>query len=132
MGCDAEVEVLALVPRPMQGYMEELEAASPGTLKRVASIEELAHSAVEKVYAVTLIPATGFSSEEWWSLWGCINGMEPRPSLLVYALRSDFEMWTSVLDSGGYDVIVAPFTAEKLRRAIQAAAAEFVRKREET
>ena len=132
MGCDAEVEVLALDPRPMQGYMEELEVASPGNLRSVASIEELALASVEKLYAVTLIPATGFSSEEWWSLWGCINGMEPRPSLLVYALRSDFEMWSSVLDSGGYDVIVAPFTAEKLRRAIQAAAAEFVRKREET
>jgi len=34
-------------------------------------------------------------------------------------------MWTSVLDAGGFDVIVAPFTKEKLRAAISAAIGDF-------
>jgi hypothetical protein len=127
MNGDATDHVLAFIPQRMQAYMEELEAAVPGTLNRVASIEELVEASGEQFSAVVLIPATGFTSEQWWSVWGCVNAMEPRPSILVYAFRSDFEMWASVLDSGGYDVIVAPFTEDKLRRAIHAAAAEFAR-----
>jgi FixJ family two-component response regulator len=127
MSDHAQGNVLAFVPHEMRKHMKELEAATPGHLKRVSSIEELIHSSAEDLYAVVLIPATGFTSEQWWSVWGCVNTMEPRPSILVYAVRSDFEMWSSVLESGGYDVVVTPFTAEKLRHAIEAAAAEFVR-----
>jgi hypothetical protein len=127
MSDDAVANTMALVPHRMQAYMEELEVAAPGYLRCFTSVEELVHDSTEKLYAVALIPATGFSPEEWWSIWGFLNDMEPRPSILVYALRSDFEMWSSVLDSGGFDVIVAPFTAMKLRMAITSAAAEFLR-----
>jgi len=121
--------ILALVPYEMRDSMQALESTAAGDMKQVSSIEELIDSSVEGIYAVALIPATGFTSKQWWSVWGCVHGMEPRPSILVYALQGDFELWSSVLDSGGYDVVVAPFTAEKLSRAIAAAAAEFLRQR---
>jgi len=120
-------DVLAFVPKEMQDVMRELEAAVPCHLRRAGSIEELAGLAAEESYSVVLLPATGFTTEQWWSIWGRVQAMAPRPSILVYALRSDFELWSSVLDSGGYDVVVAPFSAEKLERAVRAAAAEFLR-----
>lgn len=128
MSGDAAAVTLALVPRGMQPYMGELEAATPGSLRRCATVQELVDESAESLYAVALIPSAGFSPEEWWSLWGYLHTMEPRPSILVYALRSDFEMWTAVLEAGGFDVVVAPFTAEKLRKAIASASAEFLRR----
>ena len=124
---DGNEAVLALVPPRMQDYLSELEAADEGNLRRASSIAEFISASAEQSFAVTLIPATGFASEEWWSIWGCLNTMELRPSILVYALQSDFEMWSSVLNSGGYDVIVAPFTAIKLRDAIRDAVLHFKR-----
>jgi len=107
--------------------MRELELATSANLKRVSSIEELLQASLDQIFAVVIIPAADLPAEHWWSVWGCVNEMVPRPSILVYALRSDFQMWASVLESGGYDVIVAPFTVDKLGRAITAAAAEFTR-----
>lgn len=128
MGDVAEGAILALVPHRMKFYLEALEAAAPCSLKQVSSIEEFVHISGEQSYEVILIPARGFTSEQWWSLWGSVNSMEPHPSILVYAIRSDFEMWSSVLEAGGYDVIVAPFTETKLRFALQSAAQEFAHK----
>lgn len=133
MSDDAAANTLALIPHGMQVYMEELEAAAPGSLKQYATVENLVHhsggEAGEPLYSVALIPAAGLSPEEWWTLWGFLQNMDPRPSILVYALRSDFGMWSSVLDSGGFDVILAPFTANKLRHAIFSASAEFHRRK---
>ncbi len=37
---------------------------------------------------------------------------------LVYARVATFQLWSGVLESGGYDVIVEPLTDEKLRQAL--------------
>lgn len=129
MSNDAEGLILALVPPAMMLHLKALAAAAPLQLTQIGSIEELAQLAPEATYEVVLIPASGFTSEQWWPLWGSISSMEPRPSILVYALHSDFEMWSSVLEAGGYDVIVAPFTEEKLRAALRSAAGEFARRK---
>lgn len=121
----AAVPTLALVPPGMQTLMEELQLAVPTGLKKCATVEEIVHGKPESFYAVALIPSGSLPPEQWWNLWGYLQAMEPRPSVLVYAIRSDFEMWTSVLDAGGFDVIVAPFTKEKLRAAISAAIGDF-------
>jgi DNA-binding NtrC family response regulator len=122
---DGSEDVLALVPVQMQEYLHELEVAGEGNIRRATSIAEFDSASAEQSFAVALIPATGFAPEEWWSIWGRLNMMEPPPSILVYALHSDFEMWSSVLNAGGFDIIVAPFTAAKLRDGIQAALLHF-------
>jgi FixJ family two-component response regulator len=54
-----------------------------------------------------------------------ITTLDPRPSILVYTLESDFSMWSGLLEAGAFDVLVAPFTQAKLTEAIEAAAQEF-------
>lgn len=125
---DAAINILAFVHPPMQSYMEELETVIRQNLIRVTSIEHLHRLPAEQSFAVALIPASDLTSEQWWSLWGSLTVMEPRPCILVYALRSDFEMWASVLEAGCHDMILAPFTAEKLRAAIESASDEFHRR----
>jgi FixJ family two-component response regulator len=124
MGQDASATILALVPLSMEADMEALPAAVGAGLKRVTSSAEFMEACVETTYAVVLLPASDFELKQWWSIWGCVYSMERRPAILVYTIHGDFGMWSSLLDAGVYDLIVAPFTEEKLRLSFQEAASQ--------
>jgi FixJ family two-component response regulator len=117
-------DVLALIPRNMQRDMRHLVNAVAGVLTICGSADDFAQSSRQKVYAVAIIPAS-LPAHDWWTLWGMLATMEPQPSILVYTLSSDFPMWSGVLEAGGFDVLVAPFTEANLRRAIDSAADYF-------
>jgi FixJ family two-component response regulator len=122
--------VLALVPYGMQEAMRCLQEAAGSSLSACVSTDELSEKSLEDTFAVALVPAGALPPEEWWSLWGLVTSMEPRPSILVYAEKSDFSMWAGALDAGAFDLLVAPFTVEKLREAILSAAADFAQRSE--
>jgi FixJ family two-component response regulator len=117
-------DVLALIPRDVQRNMRHLVNAVSGVLTICGSADDFAQHSRQKVYAVALIPAS-LPAHEWWILWGLLVTMEPQPSILVYTLSSDFPMWSGVLEAGGFDVLVAPFTEANLRKAIESAANYF-------
>jgi FixJ family two-component response regulator len=117
-------DVLALIPSDMQQNMRHLGNAVIGVLTICGNTEDFAQHARQKIYAVALIPAS-LPTHEWWNLWGLLSTMEPQPSILVYTLTSDFPMWSGVLEAGGFDVLVAPFTEEHLRRAVESASNYF-------
>jgi DNA-binding NtrC family response regulator len=76
------------------------------------------------VFHVILLPAA-VPEMDWWTIWGELASLTPRPAILVYAPSASFSLWSDVLDAGGYDVIVQPFTDEKLRDAVLRAAESF-------
>jgi FixJ family two-component response regulator len=117
-------DVLALIPYEMRRNMRKLRGAVAGELTICRNADDFAQNSREKIYAVVLIPAS-LPTHEWWSLWGLLSTMEPQPSILVYTLSSDFPMWSGVLEAGGFDVLVAPFTEAKLRGAVESAAIYF-------
>jgi FixJ family two-component response regulator len=117
-------DVLALIPHDMQRNMRHLANAVVGVLTICDSIDDFAQHSRQRVYAVALIPAS-LPTQEWWSLWGLLSTLEPQPSILVYTLNSDFPMWSGVLEAGGFDVLVAPFTEANLRRAVESATNYF-------
>jgi hypothetical protein len=43
----------------------------------------------------------------------------------VYARQATFQLWSGVLESGGYDVLVEPFSDEELQGAVLRAAKSF-------
>ncbi len=73
------------------------------------------------VYDVVLLPAA-LPDADWWTVWGEIFLLNPRPAILVYAHRASFQLWSGVLESGGYDVVVEPFTDDELQCAVLHAA----------
>ena len=115
------INVLALIPSEMQGRMGALERAVSGKLTTCAHTDEFIQCSRDSNYSVALVPDS-LPAQEWWSVWGQLSTMDPRPSILVYALSSDFPMWSGVLETGGYDVITAPFSEAKLHAAITSAA----------
>jgi FixJ family two-component response regulator len=124
MTANALVNVLALIPFGMQSRMRELEHAVSGELTTCVHTDDFMQSSRERSFSVALVPDS-LPTHEWWTVWGQLAIVDPRPSILVYALSSDFPMWSGVLETGGFDVIVAPFSQAKLRNAITLAAEYF-------
>jgi DNA-binding NtrC family response regulator len=122
------LHVLALVPHEMQNAMQNLHQSVTGSVTECATADEFGRKSCERTFEVVLIPAGNLSPHEWWNLWGELSSMEPRPSILVYTDNSSFQLWAGVLSSGGFDVIIAPYTIRKLRNAIESAAADFARR----
>ena len=119
------IRMLALVPVEMQARI--LRALAPlGTrIDFISTAAEVSHLVLSStLYQVALVPAA-LSDNGWWALWGEIALLHPRPEILVYAQNASFELWSGVLEIGGYDVITEPFSGEELRRAVSCAAGSF-------
>jgi FixJ family two-component response regulator len=127
MTANALVNVLAFVPYEMRSQMGELERAVSGKLTICNHTDEFIRSSRAQTHSVVFVPDS-LRMHEWWTVWGHLTIMDPQPSILVYALTSDFPMWSGVLDTGGFDVIVSPFSEAKLRDAIMSAAEYFEKK----
>jgi DNA-binding NtrC family response regulator len=98
------------------------------TVDFISRAAEVAHLALaETSYHVALLPAE-VPGNGWWSLWGEIALLNPRPEILVYAHKPSFELWSGVLEAGGYDVLVEPLSAEQLQQAVLRAAQSFAEK----
>ena len=120
-----EVRVLALIPIETQGRIRRQLARRGVSIDFISKAEELSHLALSRTsYHVALLPAA-LPDNGWWALWGEITLLNPRPEILVYAHTASFQLWSGVLEVGGYDVIVEPFTDEEIQRAVLRAARSF-------
>lgn len=120
-----QIKILAVVTAAMQDELRR-QLTSFGMLPvLVGSAAELAHFVRNgETYQVALLPAA-LPDTDWWAIWGEIALLNPRPEILVYAHTATFQLWSGVLEAGGYDVIVEPLTDEKLREAIFRAVESF-------
>jgi hypothetical protein len=119
------IRMLALVPAEMQ--IRILDALEPlgARVDFICTAAEVSHLVLSSTsYQVALLPAA-LSDNGWWSLWGEIALLHPRPEILVYAQNASFELWSGVLEIGGHDVIAEAFSGEELRRAVSRAASSF-------
>jgi hypothetical protein len=120
-----ELRVLAVVPAGMQSEIRRQLTSLAVIPVLVSNAAELAHVVRgEEVYQVTLLPAA-LPHSDWWAIWGELALLNPRPAILVYAQTASFQLWSGVLEAGGYDVIVEPLTDEKLKEAVLRAAESF-------
>jgi DNA-binding NtrC family response regulator len=124
----SEVRILAMVPLERQEQIRRYLDPLGMTIDFISKAAEVSHRALaETTYHVAILPAA-LPGSGWWSLWGEIALLSPRPEILVYAHKPTFELWSGVLEAGGYDVLVEPLTAEKLQRAVLRAAKSFTEK----
>jgi hypothetical protein len=120
-----EVRVVALVPAEMQEALRLQLAPIGVTIDFIGNAMELSQEALRRsLYHVALLPAA-LPDNGWWSLWGEITLLYPRPEILVYAQTASFQLWSGVLEVGGYDVIIEPFTEEEIQSAVLRAAGSF-------
>jgi DNA-binding NtrC family response regulator len=120
-----EVRILALVTPEKQEQIGCQVAPLGVKIDFVSKAGELSHLALTRIsYQVVLLPAA-LPDNGWWQLWGELALLHPRPEILVYAPTASFRLWSGVLEIGGYDVIVEPFTDQDLQQAILRAATSF-------
>jgi DNA-binding NtrC family response regulator len=124
------VHVFALASAEMQRELRRQLAPLGVTLVFIERAAELSYITRGRAfYHVALLPAA-LPDAEWWALWGSISLLNPRPALLVYAQTADFQLWAGVLEAGGYDVIVEPFTDRQIQGAVLRAATSFEERRQ--
>ena len=117
--------VLALVTHQARAAFEEKAALNGLEMAMVESVSELSAQAnTGTIFSVAILPAT-LPDGGIWSLWGQVQLLNPRPEILVYGPSGDFATWSGVLESGGHDILVEPFTAEELRSAVTRAERAF-------
>jgi DNA-binding NtrC family response regulator len=122
---NSELRLLALAPLQMQGQIRRQLAPLGVTIDFVSKATDVSHLVLHRApYQVALLPAA-LPDNGWWSLWGEIAVLNPRPEILVYAQSASFRLWSGVLEMGGYDVIVEPFTDDELQQAVTRAAQSF-------
>jgi DNA-binding NtrC family response regulator len=124
------LRVFALASAELQRELRRQLAplgVTPVFIERAAELSFITRDRVS--YQVALLPAA-LPDSDWWQLWGSIALLNPRPALLVSAQSANFQLWSGVLESGGYDVIVAPFTDREIQGAALRAAASFEERRQ--
>ncbi|HTZ58107.1 MAG TPA: hypothetical protein VMB49_08425 [Acidobacteriaceae bacterium] len=125
LGRRHELRLLAMVPQEAQRRIRRLMAPIDVGVDFISRASEVSHLVLSQTsYQVALLPAT-LPDSGWWSLWGEIALLHPRPEILVYAHAASFELWSGVLEAGGYDVLVEPFSGDELQRAVIRAAISF-------
>lgn len=124
-----DIRVLALVRLEQQKRVRRQLAPAGVSIDFIVKAADVSGLALSpKTYQVALLPAS-LPNNDWWSLWGQFALLSPRPEILVYAQTASFQLWSGVLDLGGYDVIVEPFTDEELQAAVLLAARSFEERR---
>lgn len=121
----ANLRILLVIPaeqrreitRQLQPLNAELVFADPSGQTQEGIKED-------DVFQVAILPAT-LTDIAWWKLWGMLGVLHKRPAILVYAREATFQLWSGVLESGGYDVIVEPFTDAEIRNVVRQAAESF-------
>jgi hypothetical protein len=127
-----DVQVLAVIPEQLRPALLTQLAPLKVTVvcaDRALEIARLINQGA--VFQVALLPAAS-SHPEWWALWGELCLIDPRPEILVYAEANTFQLWTGVLDMGGFDVIVEPFSDLEIQGAVLRAMQSFKKRKART
>jgi len=118
-----QIRVLAVAATEMHERLRRQISSFGMVPVVVCSAVELAfHIRTGERYQVVLLPASLPNADDWWAIWGDLAMLTPKPAILVYAQNATFQLWSGVLEAGGYDVIVEPLTDDKLEEALLRAA----------
>ena len=121
-----KVRVLAVVSADMQDEIRRQLISFGMAATLTSGGEDLVRALRDKeAYHVLLMPVSLPKEDDWWAVWGALSLMDVKPAILVYAHTGSFQLWSGVLEAGGYDVIVEPLTDEKLKDALLRAAKSY-------
>jgi DNA-binding NtrC family response regulator len=118
----SELRVLVVGPAHVEAEFQRQLADLHAVFLFVSRTSDLSQLVRNQELIHVVVLPTALQKVDWWALWDEIRLLNPRPALLVYTHTASFQLWSSVLESGGYDVIVEPFTDEELQGAILRAA----------
>lgn len=64
----------------------------------------------------------------WKRVLDNLRGREPQPQLIVTSRTADEQLWSEVLNCGGYDVLPQPFQRDEIERVVASARRQYDRR----
>jgi DNA-binding NtrC family response regulator len=64
----------------------------------------------------------------WKKMLDHLRRREPQPQLIVTCRTADEQLWSEVLNCGGYDVLPQPFQRDEIERVVASARRQFDRR----
>jgi DNA-binding NtrC family response regulator len=126
-----KIRILAIVSTDTQSQIRHQLSSLDMSPVFISRAEELGHFVRNgEIYQVALLPAFLPEGMDWWTIWGEVALLTRRPAILVYAHTANFQLWSGVLEAGGYDIVAEPFTHDNLREAVLRAAKSFEQQHE--
>lgn len=120
-----KIRIIALLSSDQEGRLRNQLELFGMSLTSVNHADELGHFVRNgECYQVALLPAC-LHDMDWWTIWGELGLLDQRPAILVYSPTASFQLWSGVLEAGGYDVLVEPISDERLKEALLRAAESF-------
>ncbi len=115
--------MLVLANQQERRVLEAIVAPCRWAVYRAATCEEAIRVARYTLPRVLVCDAE-LPDGGWRRIWKALS-IGPRPPLLIVASRNaDEQLWSQVLNAGGYDVLLKPFRSEEVVWAIHCAAGQ--------
>jgi len=124
MSESTDVRILAVTSKTNRSLLREKLSPLDHGLVCVDTVSEIAPLHRQHSFEVILLPAA-LPDTDWWMVWSELSTLSPQPAILVYTRHATFQLWTAVLDLGGYDVISEPFGEEEIKGAVLGAAGAY-------
>ena len=77
--------------------------------------------AVQRRAAPIVISGRTFPDGEWRDIWSRLRSRSRPPMFILASRLADEALWAEVLNLGGYDLLLRPFRAEEVVRALHGA-----------
>lgn len=119
------VRLLAVTSKTSRTRLREKLSPLDRGLVCIDSVDQMAKlRRQQNNFEVVLLPSE-LSDADWWTVWSELTAVIPQPSILVYTRQPTFQLWTAVLDLGGYDVISEPFDETEIKGVVLSAAEDY-------
>jgi DNA-binding NtrC family response regulator len=112
------VIVLAILPQvDDQALLRSIFSNTNWRLDLVANLSQALPLLQSQVYAVVVADADP-PGDNWQSVILAVQALECQPHVIVTARKADQELWASVLNLGGYDVVEKPLDRRNLMHVV--------------
>jgi DNA-binding NtrC family response regulator len=112
------VIVLAILPQPEeQALLRAIFSNTNWRLDMAANLHQALTLLQVQVYPVIVADADP-PGGNWQDVFYSVQHLQPQPHVIVTARKADRELWASVLNLGGYDVVEKPLDRRNLMHVV--------------
>lgn len=116
----AQVTVLAVAPEPDRLALRRIFEHSRWTLLEAATVAEAADT-LRRSLAMVLICEASLPDGTWVELLNHASALPSPPPVIVTARCADDDLWSNVLNRGGYNVLGKPFSEKEVFEMVSVA-----------
>lgn len=113
---------VALLVMPLErcSRLKGLLASFAATIRQASSCEEAATALADDSEISLVLTDLALPDGAWFDVLHLTNDLRPGIRVVVCGI-ADEQLWTNVLEAGGFDVLVEPYQEAEVNRVVSAA-----------